>query len=108
VGVARSVLKIHPIIEVHPDGILGVKEKTRGTLQKGLEAMLDDFKSHLEEFYQGRVFITTTSDNAANIKFLTDGVKRIAAPMDVRVTRAGSVISSHCGPGFSGILYFVK
>jgi DegV family protein with EDD domain len=107
-AIAGSVLKIHPIIEVHPDGTLGVKEKTRGTLQKGLQAIMDDFESHLDELDHGRVFITTSSDNADDIKFLVDGVLQIAAPRDVRITRAGSVISSHCGPGSSGILYFVK
>jgi DegV family protein with EDD domain len=107
-AIAGSVLKIHPIIEVRPDGILGVKEKARGTLQKGLQMILDDFDNHLDEVDRRRVFITTTSDNEGDIKFLVDGVKRIAAPQDVRVTRAGSVISSHCGPGTTGILYFVK
>ena len=105
---AGSVLKIHPIIEVHPDGTLGVKEKTRGTLQKGLQIVLDDFESHLHELDRGRVFVTTTSDNAADIEFMVDGVKHIAAPQEVRVTRAGCVISSHCGPGSTGILYFVN
>ncbi len=107
-AIAGSVLKIHPIIEVRPDGTLGVKEKTRGSLQKGLQKVLDDFESHVHELDRGRVFITTTSDNAADIKFLADEIKRIAAPQEVRVTRAGSVISSHCGPGATGILYFVK
>ena len=107
-AIAGSMLKIHPIIEVRQDGTLGVKEKARGTLQKGLQKILDDFESHLKELDRGRVFVTTTSDNEADIQFLVEGVKRIAAPEDVRVTRAGSVISSHCGPGTSGILYFVK
>lgn len=105
---AGSVLKIHPIIEVHPDGTLGVKEKTRGTLQKGLQMVLEDFEEHQDELDRRRVFITTTSEDEADIQFLVDGVKKIAAPQEIRITRAGSVISSHCGPGTSGILYFVK
>ncbi len=35
-AIAGSVLKIHPIIEVKMDGTLGVKDKARGTLQKGI------------------------------------------------------------------------
>jgi len=107
-AIAGSVLKIHPIIEIRPEGTLGVKEKARGTLQKGLQMILDDFESHLKDLDRGRVFITTTSDNTTDINHLVNEVQRIAAPQDIRVTRAGSVISSHCGPGSTGILYFLK
>jgi DegV family protein with EDD domain len=106
--IAGSVLKIHTIIDVRPDGTLGVKEKTRGTLQKGLQMVLDDFEHHVHEVDRERVFITTTSNNEADITFMVDGVRRICAPHDLCITIAGSVISSHCGPGTTGILHFVK
>jgi DegV family protein with EDD domain len=105
---AGSVLKIHPIIEVNRDGTLGVKEKARGTVQKGQRRMLEDFKTHLSELDRQRVFVTHSCDEEEDVQFLVDEVKRIAAPDEVRVTRAGSVISSHCGPGTAGILYFVS
>jgi fatty acid-binding protein DegV len=107
-AVAGSVLKIHPIIGVHQDGTLGVKEKVRGSLQKGYQVMLDDFESHLPELDRERVFVTHTSDNEQDAQFLTSEVKRLATPEDVRVTQAGGVVSSHCSPGTAGILYFVK
>jgi DegV family protein with EDD domain len=107
-AIAGSVLKIHPIIEVRSDGTLGVKGKARGTLQKGLKMLLDDFESHLEELDVCRIFVTSTSSDDNDVQFLVDGINRIAVPHDIRVTRAGSVIASHCGPGTTGILYFVK
>jgi DegV family protein with EDD domain len=107
-AVAGSVLKIHPVIQVMSDGTLGVKEKIRGTLKKGFQAILDDFAKSLNELDRQRVFITTTCSNNDDIKYLTEEVKRIAAPQDLRITHAGSVISSHCGPGSAGILYFMK
>lgn len=107
-AIAGSVLKIHPIIEVRSDGTLGVKEKARGTLQKGLQMILNDFESHLEELDKSRIFVTSTSNDGNEVQFLVDGINRIAAPQDIRVTRAGSVIASHCGPGTTGILYFVN
>jgi DegV family protein with EDD domain len=107
-AIAGSILKIHPIIEVRADGTLGVKEKTRGSLQKGLQMILDDFTEHLSDLDPGRIFVTTTSSNTDDINYLVDEIRRIANPKDIRVTRAGSVISSHCGPGTTGILYFVK
>ncbi len=106
-AIAGSVLKIHPIIEVHEDGTLGVKEKARGTRQKGIQRMLDDFAAHLDQLDPRRVFVThTTSEDDA--EFLKNEIIRLAAPQDVRITSAGSVISSHCGPGTIGILVFRK
>jgi DegV family protein with EDD domain len=106
-AIAGSVLKIHPIIEANQDGTLGVKEKARGTLQKGHQMMLDDFESHLSELDRKRVFVTHSFERNEDAQFLVDGVKRIAAPTEVCITCAGSVISSHCGPRTAGILYFV-
>ncbi|MGB8213363.1 MAG: DegV family protein [Anaerolineales bacterium] len=106
-AIAGSVLKIHPVIEVRPDGTLGVKEKARGTRQKGIQRMLDDFASHLDELDRRRVFVTHTASDV-DAEFLKNEIIRLAAPQDVRITQAGSVISSHCGPGTIGILYFVK
>jgi DegV family protein with EDD domain len=107
-AIAGSVLKIHPIIEVRSDGTLGVKENARGTLRKGLKMLLEDFETHLEELDKCRIFVTSTSSDDEDVRFLVDGIKANAAPRDIRVTRAGSVIASHCGPGTSGILFFVN
>jgi DegV family protein with EDD domain len=106
-AIAGSMLNIHPIIEVRPDGTLGVKEKTRGVRQKGLQMLLDDFAARLNELDRHRVFVTHTAC-PEDAEFLKNEIVRIAAPDDVRVTLAGSVVSSHCGPGTIGILYFVK
>ena len=103
-----TMLKIHPIIEVRPDGTLGVKAKAHGTLHKGLQVLLDEFEAQLATLDPRRVFVTTTSDNELDVEFLVEGVRRIAAPQDIRVTRAGSVIASHCGPRTTGILFLVK
>jgi fatty acid-binding protein DegV len=106
-AIAGSVLKIHPIIEVNQAGTLGVKEKAHGTLQKGYQMMLDDFEAHLSELDRKRVFVTHSFEREEDAQFLIDEVKRIAAPAEVCITSAGSVISSHCGPRTAGILYFV-
>ncbi len=70
--------------------------------------MLDDFEADLDDLDRERVFVTHTCETEEGIRFLMDGVKQIASPNDIRVTKAGSVISSHCGPNTAGILYFVK
>jgi len=106
-AIVGSVLKIRPIIEVRPDGTMGVKEKARGTRQKGLQSMLDDFAAHLPELDRKRVFITHTGCDA-DAEFLRQEIARLADPQEIRTTLAGSVISSHCGPDTIGILYMVK
>lgn len=106
-AVVGSMLKIRPIIEVRPDGTMGVKEKARGTRQKGLQSMLDDFATHLPELDKKRIFVTHTGCEA-DAEFLRSEIERLAHPDEIRITLAGSVISSHCGPDTIGILYMVK
>jgi DegV family protein with EDD domain len=106
-AIAGSVLKIHPIIEVRSDGTLGVKEKARGVRQKGFQMMLDDFAAHLDQLDRHRVFVTHTT-SPEDAEFLKSEIIRLAAPDEVRITKAGSVISSHCGPATIGILYMLK
>lgn len=102
-----SMLKIHPIIEMLPDGTLGVKDKAYGSRKKSMNLLLQDFEKHLDELDTRRVFITHTSSDE-DAKYLKEEIERIAHPREVLITRAGSVISSHCGPGTIGILYMVK
>jgi fatty acid-binding protein DegV len=41
-------------------------------------------------------------------EYLKAEVMRMANPQEVLITRAGSVIASHCGSGTIGILYMVN
>jgi DegV family protein with EDD domain len=106
-AIAGSVLKIHPIIEVRPDGSLGVREKARGSREKGIQSLLDHFRTDLPNLDRQRVFVTHTGEER-DAEALADRIRQIAGPQEVRITRAGSVISSHCGPGTIGILYMLK
>jgi DegV family protein with EDD domain len=106
-AIAGSMLKIHPIIHVRADGTLGVKEKARGTRQKGLNLLLDDYLSHVDETDKRRVFVTHTT-SPEDAQYLKDEIIKRAAPKEVHITHAGSVIASHCGPGTIGILYLMK
>jgi DegV family protein with EDD domain len=102
-----SMLKIRPIIEVHSDGTLGVKAKARGTRAKALQMLLDDLESHLPGLDRHRLFVTH-SGCQADAEYLAQEIRRIVSPDEVRITLAGSVISSHCGPDTIGILYLMQ
>jgi DegV family protein with EDD domain len=102
--IVGSLLKIRPIIEVRPDGTLGVREKSRGTRKKALDSLLADFRQHLAEVDLQRVFVTHTNcDEDAH--YLETELKKIAPIRNLHITYAGSTIASHCGPGCIGILY---
>jgi DegV family protein with EDD domain len=103
-AIVGSVLKIRPIIEVRPDGTLGVKAKVRGSRRKALDTMLEDFRSHLPYLDHHRVFITHTGcDEDAN--YLAKAIQSMAPIEEICITQAGATISSHCGPDTIGILF---
>ena len=102
-----TMLKIHPIIEMQPDGSLGVKDKAYGSRKKSMQLLLTDFEKQLDELDPRRVFVTHTSPDE-DAEYLREEIIKLAAPEEVLITRAGSVVSSHCGPGTIGILYMVK
>ncbi len=102
-----GLLKIRPVITARTDGTLGVKDKVRGTRKRALESMLVDFQEHLPEVDLQRVFVTHSgcADDAA---FLSEELAKLAPIEEILITRAGAVVSSHCGPGTIGILYMLK
>lgn len=106
-ALASSVLKIRPLIYVQPDGTLGVGEKNRGKRVKALETLLERFAKQVEQIDLRRVFVTHAAcpEDAA---YLAEKLRQIASPDEVLINEAGSVISSHCGPGTIGILYLLK
>ncbi len=102
-----SLLQIRPVIEVKPDGSLGIREKLRGSRKKTLDSLLADFQAHLSEADLRRVFVTHTGCDA-DAQYLVEGLQKIAPIEEILVTYAGATIASHCGPGTIGILYLVK
>ncbi len=102
-----SVLKIRPVIEVRPDGTLGVKDKIRGTRSRALQALLDDFRANLADIDLHRVFVTST-DCQEDAEYLKAELLKMAPVDEVLITTAGATIASHCGPGTIGILYRLK
>lgn len=106
-NIVGSLLKIRPIIEVKNDGTLGVKDKVRGSRKKAITAMIKDFQKNLVDIDPSRVFVTHTgSDLEANE--IKEALAQYPDIQEIQITRAGSVISSHCGPDTYGIIYAVK
>ena len=102
-----SILKIRPVIEVRPDGTLGVKDKVSGSRKKAQQRLLEMIKKDREQLDLRRAFITHTcsQEEAESVKA---ELLKIAPFEAVHITNAGAVIASHCGPDTLGLIYALK
>lgn len=103
-ALAGGVLKLHPKIVVE-DGAMSAKKKYRGKMPMVIRSYVKDMEEDLLKAKKDRVFITHSGCEES----LIEDVKAYLASLnhfdEILVTRAGGVISSHCGPGTLGVLY---
>lgn len=101
-----AALMLKPMIAVR-DGKMGVARKYRGKIRKVLKQYAEDMLPELQNAITDRVFITHTAsdETAAEIR---EYVESLGIFEHVYETKAGGVISSHCGPGTLGILFYSK
>lgn len=106
-ALAGSALKLHPKIMVE-DGAMKPDKKYRGKMRKVILDYAKEMEAELLTSKKDRVFITHSGCEAEVI----DGVKEYLESLnyfdEILITRAGGVISSHCGPGTLGVLYIAK
>ena len=99
-----NALKLKPRIAV-TDGKMGVSKKYRGNQKKTVTDYVKDMEEDLKRAEKARVFIT----HSGIAQEIIDEVKAYLESLQhfdvIYVTRAGGVISSHCGPGTLGVLF---
>lgn len=99
---------IHPVLEV-VEGKLIVKSKPRGPIKVAYKDMLDELKEDLANgIDMDNIMITHAGMKDEDLAYLKGEVGKLVDPSLIRVTKAGCVISSHCGFGTVGILYIKK
>jgi len=99
-----NALKLKPRIAV-ADGKMGVSKKYRGNQKKTVIDYVKDMEEDLKQAEKARVFIThsgISTEIVENVKSYLESLQHFDA---IYVTRAGGVISSHCGPGTLGVLF---
>lgn len=106
-ALAGGVLKLHPKIVV-ADGSMSADKKYRGKMEKVILDYVKDMEDELKEADSERVFITHSGCEQENIDKVYNYLKDLNCFDEILVTRAGGVISSHCGPGTLGVLYLRK
>ncbi|MDD6039547.1 MAG: DegV family protein [bacterium] len=103
-ALAGSALKLHPKISVE-HGAMGAGKKYRGRLDKAVMAYVKDMEQDLMNAKKDRVFITHSGCNREIVEAVRKYLNDMNHFDEILETRAGGVISSHCGPGTLGVLF---
>lgn len=99
-----TALKLHPRIAV-ADGAMHPEKKYRGNSHKYVMDYVKDMESDLKNAEKDRVFITHSGCDRDIVNNVKDYLKELDHFDEILETRAGSVVSSHCGPGTLGVLF---
>lgn len=99
-----GALKLHPRIVVE-DGDMKVSKKYRGKMTRVILDYVKDLDSMLRTAKPDRVFITHSGRCGEVLDLVREHLESLKHFNEILVTRAGGVISSHCGPGTLGVLF---
>lgn len=102
-----NLLSIHPIAKVI-DGNLTVYKVPRGKYVKAVDLQIEEFMKDLPNIDTSNIFITHSGRMDGMEEYVYEKIKNYVDPSNIHITRAGSVISSHCGPKTIGILYILR
>ncbi len=103
-ALAGGVLKLHPKIEV-VNGKMDASKKYRGKINAVVMNYVKDMEADLKNADPSRVFITHSGCDEKVIASVREYLEELHVFEEILETRAGGVISSHCGPGTLGVLY---
>ena len=99
-----NILRLHPRIEVK-DGAMHPAKKYRGSVKSYVMNYVKDMEPDLKKAQKDRVFITHSGCSDEILERVKTYLESLQVFDEILITRAGSVISSHCGPGTLGVLF---
>lgn len=106
-AMAGGVLRLHPRISVE-NGKMSPGKKYRGHLSKVIMAYVTDMEDALKKAKKDRVFITHSGCDREIVEQVRAYLDSLHHFDEILETRAGGVISSHCGPGTLGVLFIAS
>ena len=106
-AMAGGVLKLHPRIVVE-NGAMNASKKYRGKIASVVLSYVKDMEDSLKNARPDRVFITHSGCDQAIVEEVRSYLEGLGIFQEILETRAGGVISSHCGPGTLGVLFIAK
>ena len=106
-ALAGSALKLHPKIVVE-NGAMHATKKYRGKIDTAIMSYVKDLESDLKAARTDRVFITHSGCSREVVEEVRAYLESLHRFREIHETRAGGVISSHCGPGTLGVLFIAN
>ena len=106
-AMAGGVLKLHPKIVVE-NGAMDATKKYRGKIKAVIMSYVKDMEDDLKSARPDRVFITHSGCDSSTVDSVRTYLNSLGIFHEILETRAGGVISSHCGPGTLGVLFIAK
>ena len=103
-ALAGGALKLHPKIVVE-NGKMGANKKYRGKMSSVILSYAKDLEEDLKNAKKDRVFITHSGCDESIIESVREYLEALNVFDEILETRAGGVVSSHCGPGTLGVLF---
>ncbi|NLP44079.1 MAG: DegV family protein [Peptococcaceae bacterium] len=102
-----SLLRIKPIIGVQ-NGSLYVADKVRGDKKRALDKMIAKVIKNKENIAFDRIFINNSCGNDDEAEYVKTKLQQELPGVEIVMTKAGCVISTHCGEKTLGISYIQK
>lgn len=102
-----NALRLKPMIVVN-EGKMGVSKKYRGRQQMVVRSYAKELEPQLLQADPSRVFITHSGIDPEIEQETYQYLKSLNYFNEVLITRAGGVISSHCGPNTLGVLFYSR
>jgi DegV family protein with EDD domain len=101
-----GMLRIKPIIKVR-EGLMAVGKKGRGTMKNAIDLMLKELFQEKDSIDHDFMMITHSLADESSA-YIKEQLKNKVEVKNLYDTKAGCVISSHCGKGTIGVLYILK
>lgn len=106
-AMAGGVLRLHPKIVVE-NGAMDASKKYRGKINSVIISYVKDMEEDLKSARPERVFITHSGCDRDTVNAVRSYLESFGIFHEILETRAGGVVSSHCGPGTLGVLFIAK
>lgn len=102
-----TLLKIKPVIGVE-GGSMFVADKIRGDKKRALDKMIQNILKNSSRIDFNRFFVVNSCGSEEDSDYVKTCLQEAMPDLDIFQTKAGCVISSHCGEKTLGISYIEK
>lgn len=102
-----TALKLRPTLAV-VDGVIKVDRKVRGDIHTATMKYALGLEEAIRAAEDDMVFITHSGTSQEIIEDVYAYLKKMNKFKNIYITRAGCVVSSHCGAGTLGVLFIAK